>query len=153
MENKEHLTRVALLTHHLAGAMIPESPSYFNRINPPVETEELVEIGDEAVWILSSAKAGNGIEQLRDGDKNTFWQSDGIIPHYINIQFMKKTRISQLCLYLDYKSDESYTPSKLAIRGGMHMQDLKDIKTVDLKEPQDWFVFPLTSKLANGTEK
>ncbi len=32
------------------------------------------EIGDEAVWTLSSAKPGNGIEQLRDGNTETFWQ-------------------------------------------------------------------------------
>ena len=38
---------------------------------------------------------------------------------------MKKTRVSQICLFLDFKSDESYTPSKLSIKGGMHMQDLK----------------------------
>lgn len=26
------------------------------------------EVGDEAAWTLSSAKPGNGIDQLRDGD-------------------------------------------------------------------------------------
>lgn len=33
------------------------------------------ELGDDAVWLLSSAKPGNGVEQLRDGDETTFWQS------------------------------------------------------------------------------
>jgi anaphase-promoting complex subunit 10 len=42
---------------------------------------------------LSSAKAGNGVEQLRDENTNTFWQSDGAQPHFVNIQFMKKTRV------------------------------------------------------------
>jgi anaphase-promoting complex subunit 10 len=51
-----------------------EATTYLNVFAEPKDTEELVEIGDEAVWILSSAKAGNGIEQLRDGDNNTFWQ-------------------------------------------------------------------------------
>ena len=51
-----------------------ETPSFVNVFAEPKDTEELVEIGDEAVWILSSAKAGNGIEQLRDCDNNTFWQ-------------------------------------------------------------------------------
>lgn len=54
--------------------MQAEAPSFVNVFAEPKDTEELVEIGDEAVWILSSAKAGNGIEQLRDGDNNTFWQ-------------------------------------------------------------------------------
>jgi len=32
------------------------------------------EIGDLAVWTLSSAKPGNGVEQLRDDLTSTFWQ-------------------------------------------------------------------------------
>ena len=35
------------------------------------------EIGDLAVWSLSSAKTGNGVDQIRDGLITTFWQSDG----------------------------------------------------------------------------
>ena len=31
------------------------------------------EIGDLAVWSLSSAKHGNGVEQLRDNQVTTFW--------------------------------------------------------------------------------
>lgn len=54
--------------------MAIETPVYLNKFSEPKDSEELEEIGNEAVWILSSAKAGNGIEQLRDGDTNTFWQ-------------------------------------------------------------------------------
>jgi anaphase-promoting complex subunit 10 len=32
------------------------------------------EIGDEAVWSLSTAKPGNGVQQLRDGNLDSFWQ-------------------------------------------------------------------------------
>ncbi len=35
------------------------------------------EIGHHAIWSLSTAKPGNGVEQLRDGINDTFWQSDG----------------------------------------------------------------------------
>jgi len=59
---------------------------------------------------------------------------------------MKKTRISHLAIFLDYKNDESYTPSEFKIRGGMHMQNLKEICRVELREPNDWFIFPLTVK-------
>ena len=89
----------------------------------PKETSDSVEIGDQAVWILSSAKLGNGVDQLRDNDTATFWQSDGTIPHLITIQFMKKTRVSQIAMYLDFKSDESYTPNKIQIKGGLNLQD------------------------------
>ena len=32
------------------------------------------EIGDQAVWSLSTAKPGNGVEQLRDYNSDTYWQ-------------------------------------------------------------------------------
>ncbi|KAI7692641.1 hypothetical protein SSS_08363 [Sarcoptes scabiei] len=49
------------------------------------------EIGSQAVWSLSSCKHGFGVEQLRDNCQDTYWQSDGIQPHLVNIQFRRKT--------------------------------------------------------------
>ncbi|OON16231.1 Anaphase-promoting complex, subunit 10, partial [Opisthorchis viverrini] len=64
-----------------------------------------------AIWSLSSCKPGHGIDQLLDESTDTFWQSDGPQPHCVNIQFPQKTTLTRLCLYTDYKADESYTPS------------------------------------------
>eukprot|EP00808_Paulinella_micropora_P012923 g65691.t1 len=100
------------------------------------------EIGDEAVWTLSSAKPGNGVEQLRDNNVETFWQSDGE-NHHINIQFHKKTRVKEIAFYLDFKHDESYTPAKISIRAGSVLHDLSEIANFDLKEPVGWVVVPL----------
>ena len=52
---------------------------------PPEVNSVRREIGELAVWTLSSAKPGNGVDQLRDNSVSTFWQSDGVQPHYINI--------------------------------------------------------------------
>ena len=68
------------------------------------------EIGSEAVWTLSSAKSGNGVDQLRDNNIGTFWQSDGTQPHHVNIQFLRKKSVCALSFYLEHKLDESYTP-------------------------------------------
>ena len=51
----------------------------------PESNSKRREIGDLAVWTLSSAKQGNGVEQLRDNQISTFWQSDGQQPHFISI--------------------------------------------------------------------
>mmetsp|Transcript_28658 Transcript_28658/g.66470 ORF Transcript_28658/g.66470 Transcript_28658/m.66470 type:complete len:193 (+) Transcript_28658:113-691(+) len=99
---------------------------------------ELREIGDEAAWSLSSAKPGNGVEQLRDGNTETFWQSDGPQPHLINIQFHRKVKVSELKLYTSFKFDESYTPSCISVRIGTGYHDLQEIQVVDLKEPDGW---------------
>lgn len=32
------------------------------------------EVGEQAVWSLSTAKPGNGVEQLRDDNTDTYWQ-------------------------------------------------------------------------------
>ena len=57
---------------------------------------------------------GFGVDQLRDGSLDTYWQSDGPQPHVINIHFQRKTTVVGICLYVDYKADESYTPNRYA---------------------------------------
>ena len=64
------------------------------------------------------------MEQLRDGNISTFWQSDGTQPHYVSIQFMKKMRVSEITFYIDFKTDESYTPSKISIRATNSFNEL-----------------------------
>ena len=127
--------------------------AYTQSSSPPLNNHQRREIGNDAVWTLSSAKTGNGVQQLRDDNTSTFWQSDGSQPHLINIQFMKKTRIQQISLYFDFKSDESYTPNKISIRAGNNLQDLKQVQYLELKQPSGWYTVPLRTKMLNSTEK
>lgn len=90
------------------------------------------ELGKYAVWSLSTAKPGNGIEQLRDNSSETYWQSDGTQPHLVNVQFIKKVSVSKVCFYLDFGSDESYTPKKIAIRSGTSLHDLVDLTAIEV---------------------
>ncbi|XP_041519307.1 anaphase-promoting complex subunit 10 isoform X3 [Microtus oregoni] len=91
-------------------------------------TATVREIGSQAVWSLSSCKPGFGVDQLRDDNLETYWQSDGSQPHLVNIQFRRKTTVKTLCIYADYKSDESYTPSKISVRVGNHFHNLQEIR-------------------------
>ncbi|XP_065401619.1 anaphase-promoting complex subunit 10 isoform X2 [Macaca fascicularis] len=90
------------------------------------------EIGSQAVWSLSSCKPGFGVDQLRDDNLETYWQSDGSQPHLVNIQFRRKTTVKTLCIYADYKSDESYTPSKISVRVGNNFHNLQEIRSLTL---------------------
>jgi anaphase-promoting complex subunit 10 len=111
------------------------------------------EIGDEAVWSLSTAKPGNGVDQLRDDNTDTYWQSDGSQPHLINIQFHKKVSIVEVSFFLDYKLDESYTPKKLSLRAGTTFHDLEEVHMLELDEPNGWVYIPLgeiAAKAAGG---
>jgi len=62
-------------------------------------------------------------------------------------------RIQEIAMYLDFKTDESYTPNKISVRAGNNLQDLKEVSFIELKEPCGWFVFPLKVKHPNGSEK
>ncbi|KAK8757453.1 hypothetical protein V5799_004915, partial [Amblyomma americanum] len=69
------------------------------------------EVGEEAVWRVSSFRAEHDVNNLRDDSLETFWQSDSIQPHHVYIQFPRKTAIGVIYIYIDYKKDESYTPA------------------------------------------
>ncbi|XP_078151709.1 anaphase promoting complex 10 [Carex rostrata] len=103
-----------------------------------VDKEWLREVGKNAAWTVSSFKPGNGVTCLLDSSLETFWQSDGAQPHLVNIQFEKKVKLQLLVLYVDFKLDESYTPSKISIRSGDGFHNLKEVKTVELVKPVGW---------------
>mmetsp|Transcript_22502 Transcript_22502/g.42917 ORF Transcript_22502/g.42917 Transcript_22502/m.42917 type:complete len:180 (+) Transcript_22502:216-755(+) len=110
------------------------------------EEKQRAEIGKLAVWSVTSAKPGNGVEMLRDDNLETYWQSDGAQPHLVNIQFQKKVKLKELELYADFKQDESYTPNKISIRAGNSFQDLREIKVVEFEEPVGWVPISLTEE-------
>ncbi|XP_039799715.1 anaphase-promoting complex subunit 10-like isoform X2 [Panicum virgatum] len=99
---------------------------------------DMQEMAKAAAWSVSSCKAGNGVAALRDDNLDTYWQSDGAQPHLVNIQFQKKVQLQLVVLYVDFKLDESYTPSKISIRAGDGFHNLKEVKTVELAKPVGW---------------
>ncbi|XP_078443954.1 anaphase promoting complex 10 [Wolffia australiana] len=99
---------------------------------------DLREMAKKAAWSVSSCKPGNGVLLLRDDNLETYWQSDGAQPHLVNIQFQKKVKLQLLVLYVDFKLDESYTPSRISVRAGDGFHNLKEIKTVKLVKPVGW---------------
>ena len=55
-------------------------------------------------------------------------------------------RIQEIALYLDFKTDESYTPQLISIRAANSFHELQEIKQVEFDKPTGWYVFPLTDK-------
>ncbi|KAM3717323.1 Anaphase-promoting complex subunit [Dirofilaria immitis] len=111
---------------------------------PKNNVGDVRDISNQAFWTLSSCKTdGFGIQQLLDDDLEQYWQSDGPQPHTVTIEFSKKTNISYLLLYLDYKTDESYTPSKVIVRLGSSVLDVDEGLTVVFSEPVGWQVIDL----------
>ncbi|KAF9090602.1 Anaphase-promoting complex subunit 10 [Mortierella sp. AD031] len=114
-----------------------------------LDSSDMVEIGRQATWSVSSAKTGHGIELLRDNDLDTYWQSDGPAPHVVNMQFEKKTSIRQVSFFRD-KQDESYTPLRVSIRGGTNHHDLKELYSLDVEEATGWVNVNLAELSGSG---
>jgi anaphase-promoting complex subunit 10 len=110
----------------------------------------LKEIGNLASWTVSTAKPGNGVEQLRDEDTSQFWQSDGPQPHHINIHFAKRVKVKRICMYLDFENDESYTPTKMSVLSGTGFQDLVEVTKLDLERPTGWIEVKLDDVHEDG---
>jgi len=96
------------------------------------------EVGCQAIWSLSTCKPGFGVDQLRDQSLENYWQSDGQLPHLVNIQFRRKMTVRDICIYTDFRLDESYTPSKISVRCGTHFNDLQEVEVVEVTEPSGW---------------
>ena len=71
-------------------------------------------------------------------------RSDGPQPHTISLTFPKRTLVGQVSIYVDFKQDESYTPSKIAVRTGTNFSDLQDIHLEEMREPSGWIDIPLS---------
>lgn len=118
-----------------------------NVLRDPATLEPLRDLSKEAVWSVSTAKPGNGVEQLLDSSTDTYWQSDGPQPHLISAQFSAKFKLSEVLLYLSFEQDESYTPAILSIRVGSSFHDLRFVrKDKELMKPQGWVRIPLRER-------
>lgn len=103
-----------------------------------MEAFGLVDIGALGSWSVSSHKAGSGIKELREDSPLTFWQSDGVQPHNLDIHFSKRVTVSRVSIFTDFALDESYTPSKIVVLAGHGFHDLLEVITLDLSQPSGW---------------
>ena len=72
----------------------------------------LKDVTDLAFWSSSSAKKDKDLKNAFDNSTDTFWQSEGPQPHNLIAEFCELTSLSAIAIYLDFKTDESYTPKK-----------------------------------------
>nr|XP_019009812.1 anaphase-promoting complex subunit 10 [Kwoniella pini CBS 10737]OCF48593.1 anaphase-promoting complex subunit 10 [Kwoniella pini CBS 10737] len=102
------------------------------------EEDERPELSHLASWSVSSHKYGFGVDNLRDGNDNTFWQSEGPQPHLIDLSFPKRVHISAISVHMSHPRDDSYTPSKLSIRAGTGLHDLQEVRHMEFNKPDGW---------------
>ncbi|KAK9494828.1 anaphase-promoting complex, subunit 10-domain-containing protein [Lipomyces doorenjongii] len=110
----------------------------------------LRDIGNQATWKLSTWKPGFGVHALISESTDLYWQSDAPQPHHIDIHFAKRVEIAKIMMYLDYRRDESYTPSKIAVYAGSGYHDLHEVLSLGLEEPVGWIDISLAHAGKDG---
>lgn len=118
--------------HELDGPASP--PRSIENLAPP----GLREISSLAAWTVSSAKPDFGVAALRSSRPDQFWQSDGPQPHTLSLHFFKLVSIVSMRVYMDFDTDESYTPTKIQFWAGMGIHDLHEFSTMELEQPRGW---------------
>ncbi|KAL0241595.1 hypothetical protein GEMRC1_006830 [Eukaryota sp. GEM-RC1] len=100
---------------------------------------------------VSSVKDPHVHTNLTDPDTSTFWQSDGSLPHFINLCLPRRFFVSSISIYLSPETDASYSPTKIAVRAGEHPAELRQIMIVDdLDLHTGWFTISLLEASAGA---
>lgn len=153
-DSQETIRALQALELRLRGLHVPAnaqiSSSASNRVSSDgYRDRDLAEEGTrdlthQAVWTVSTAKPGNGVDQLLDANPKTYWQSDGLQPHTITAHFASKVKISEIQLYLNFEADESYTPDFVSIQAGSNLHDRYPVRdTRKIRQPKGWVRIPM----------
>ncbi|AQZ16872.1 DOC1 (YGL240W) [Zygosaccharomyces parabailii] len=120
-----HMTAEKLSTRFLQGLQL-------------FDTDSLSNVNHLAYWKPSSYKVGNPIDHALDDNPESFWQSDGIQPHQLDISFSKRMDIVMMALYFSLIADESYTPRLVKIYVGHSPSDALFYKTLEVRNVNGW---------------
>ncbi|KPA75506.1 Anaphase promoting complex subunit 10-like protein [Leptomonas pyrrhocoris] len=105
------------------------------------------------VWSVSSAKHGNGVRHLiHYHDLNTFWQSDGVLPHVIRIRLSQLTPVEAIAVYVNSAVDQSYSPRVMKVKAGTHEGDMTEVAKADIGVGQEngWVLMELSDQVEDG---
>lgn len=85
---------------------------------------------------LSSEKPGHRLTELLDYmNMETYWSSDDILPHFIQIEFDYLEYIQQIEIYISFHKDDSYTPEIIDFYYGVSMDSLVKVTPRPYIEP------------------
>mmetsp|Transcript_5081 Transcript_5081/g.15214 ORF Transcript_5081/g.15214 Transcript_5081/m.15214 type:complete len:174 (-) Transcript_5081:111-632(-) len=114
-----------------------------NDLEPEQADIRLRDVTMAATWSVSSAKVGNGVLQLLDGDATTCWQSDGSTPHIIYATFPHRVLVKEVQILVNHEADESYTPAKVRLRVYTGLEGINIGDVVELNQPRGWIGLPI----------
>lgn len=98
----------------------------------------IVDITSLGKWKASSEREENPISNILDNNIQTYWQSDGFLPHSIDVEFDRITKLNNILLFFSNKMDQSYSPYFIKIYGGTHDFDMVLLRSLVIKNVEGW---------------
>jgi len=122
-------SRSTSLTSASSASSLTEEDDSFRAEEPNSFNSSILQkdLTSECRLGASSSKSGHSVDNLRVNrleDVSKLWQSDGSTPHSISIELERQTALSELRFYIDYRSDESYTPRTVVIQLGSSLDTM-----------------------------
>ena len=108
------------------------------------------DISEDGHWESSSNRPANNIMNLTNSSMDEFWQSNGYLPHIIDVKFPKLTRINNIVMYFSNSQNSSYAPYHIKIYGGTNELDLVLLKDIGIKSVEGFVnIFFFDSNIKN----
>lgn len=108
------------------------------------------DISEDGHWESSSNKPANNIMNVINNSMDDFWQSNGYLPHTIDVKFPKLTRINNIMMYFSNSQNSSYAPYHIKIYGGTNELDLVLLKDIGIKSVEGFInIFFFDSNIKN----
>ncbi|CAD26618.1 hypothetical protein [Encephalitozoon cuniculi GB-M1] len=95
---------------------------------------------------LSSFKREHSLRELLSKDMSEYWATDDVLPHSIQISFDRVRYVQSVQLFLSFTQDDSYTPEKIGVRCGLTREDVREISSVELVEPEGLLTLSVARK-------
>ncbi|SSD59993.1 uncharacterized protein SCODWIG_01754 [Saccharomycodes ludwigii] len=111
---------------------------YINGVKYFQKDFSLVDVTNLGFWRATSQKSSAPVKNIYDDNPTTYWQSDGVLPHVIEIDFSKRMEISIMALFFSYSLDESYSPFELSVYAGHNSFDMTHLKTLEMENVNGW---------------
>jgi hypothetical protein len=130
-----------------------DAPSsvFFTSAPMPVSAVEASACEDlSAKAALTVSSAAHLAAKLLDGSLDTYWESQGSRPHWIQFDFPKSVTVQRVLLYMDNAKDDSFTPEKITVMVGSMPNELKQVSEFDNSQGLKTG-FGASSTVASGT--
>ncbi|GMM50834.1 anaphase promoting complex subunit [Starmerella bacillaris] len=110
----------------------------FDLIYPSSIKHNQVDVSHLGKWYLSSSQSKNDVKNLLDNCPDTYWQTDGDLPHVVEIQFSKLVAVKCVALFKFATVDESYTPSLIKVEAGFGKNRLHRVNSFQIPFTDGW---------------